>query len=435
MRMPFELAPREALAAPTAAWQAKIQSTAILVVSMLSILGAGWIMISFACFKSLRTFRHQLILGLAVSDFVMALNFLASASVGASGHDLGDASLKGFCSFNGFMTQVFVIQTDYWVLLIAFCTYLILADHKRLSSWIQDRRLLLACLPWLFSILWAAIGLVVTGYGNIGAWCWFTSDEVRLLVNFVPRWLIILLMLSMYARLYYVLRKAHRRFASFDRSSEPNSHPQSHNLEPPGSNAATGSGYRHTPQGNNKSSKRLKRLARLMIMYPVAYMLIWTLPTCIRIYQATQGKAAPFALQTVDKSCIVVQGLIDAIIYGLNESSLASWRNLLWPQAFPVVQGAHGPPEKTSRIPSARLGSRELDGSSTTLDLVATRDTEVLIHAAPEKQPHGDAVELAALPRAARGGLQIHKTVAVTVSTSRPGSDIVDRHRGREHMY
>ena len=38
-------------------------------------------------------------------------------------------------------------------------------------------------------------------------------------------------------------------------------------------------------------------------MYPVAYTLIWALPTSVRIYQATTGKPAPFALQTVDKVC------------------------------------------------------------------------------------------------------------------------------------
>jgi hypothetical protein len=32
------------------------------------------------------------------------------------------------------VTQVFVIQIDYWVLLIALCTYLVLTDHKRSSS-------------------------------------------------------------------------------------------------------------------------------------------------------------------------------------------------------------------------------------------------------------------------------------------------------------
>ena len=43
------------------------------------------------------------------------------------------------------------------------------------------------------------------------------------------------------------------------------------------------------------------QLARLMLMYPIAYMLIWALPTSVRIYQVATGRPAPFALQTVDK--------------------------------------------------------------------------------------------------------------------------------------
>lgn len=42
-------------------------------------------------------------------------------------------------------------------------------------------------------------------------------------------------------------------------------------------------------------------MARLMLMYPIAYIFVWTLPTAIRIYQASKGAAAPFALQTIDK--------------------------------------------------------------------------------------------------------------------------------------
>jgi hypothetical protein len=104
----------------------------------------------------------------------MALNFLTSSSMNISGKFIGAPEQKGFCSFNGFMTQVFVIQTDYWILTIAFCTYFILADHKRASGWVQDHLLTLASLPWIFSVLWSVIGLGVTGYGNIGA-CEFAS--------------------------------------------------------------------------------------------------------------------------------------------------------------------------------------------------------------------------------------------------------------------
>ncbi len=138
-------------------------------------------------FPALRSFRHQLILGLALSDCAMALNFLLSSSMNISGRWIGAPEQAKFCSFNGFLTQVFVIQTDYWVFVIAVYTYFVLTDQKKCSAWVQDHSWIPWVLPWLLSVLWAAIGLGVTGYGDIGAWCWFTSDEVRLLVNFVPR--------------------------------------------------------------------------------------------------------------------------------------------------------------------------------------------------------------------------------------------------------
>lgn len=48
MAWTFNIAPREALAAPTSNTLNNIQSAVILVVSILSALGAGWIMLSFA---------------------------------------------------------------------------------------------------------------------------------------------------------------------------------------------------------------------------------------------------------------------------------------------------------------------------------------------------------------------------------------------------
>ena len=74
-----------------------------------------------------------------------------------------------------------------------------------------------------------------------------------------------------------------------------------------------------------------------MLLYPLAYAVIWSLPTGIRIYQSASGLPAPWQLQTVDKACIVLQGVVDAVIYGVTESSLSSWRNLLFPGRFPPV--------------------------------------------------------------------------------------------------
>ena len=116
----------------------------------------------------------------------MAVNFLSSCAVNLSGHSIGAPAQKRFCSYNGFMTQFFVVQStsrssmalfpytnsaiaDYWVLLIACCTFFILANYKRISSWIQEHRLILWFLPWGVSALWAGLGLGLDGYSDIGA--------------------------------------------------------------------------------------------------------------------------------------------------------------------------------------------------------------------------------------------------------------------------
>lgn len=149
-------------------------------------------------FKEVRTFRHQLILGLAISDLLMALNFMSSCAVNLSGHMIGDPAQKKFCSFNGFMAQFFVVQSepptlsrptgtnlllaDYWVLTIAVCTFFILANYKYISIWIQEHRIIVWSLPWCLSATWAALGLALSGYKDIGActcYCLATHSESR----------------------------------------------------------------------------------------------------------------------------------------------------------------------------------------------------------------------------------------------------------------
>ncbi|KAK2038943.1 hypothetical protein LZ31DRAFT_607624 [Colletotrichum somersetense] len=340
--------PDEALAAPATPSEVRLQSIVILVVAVISLVGAGWIMANYAIFPHLRSFRHRLITGLAISDAHMALNFLCSTAMNIQGNVIGAPRNVGFCSFNGFVTQVFVIQTDYWVLTIAVCTYFILAGHKTQSTWVQNHELIIWALPWIFSLLWASVGLGVVGYEDIGAWCWFTSDTVRLLVNFVPRWVIIVIMFVMYAHLSFVLYKAHIRLGSIQDPSPL--HPDS------GLTTEEGSWMTSIHEGTESRSavsvRRLKRVARLMLLYPLAYAIIWSLPTAVRVYQATENRPAAFALQTVDKAAVVIQGFVDAVIYGVNETTLVSWRARWLRQGYPVLRGtdSHGQHGSTADV-------------------------------------------------------------------------------------
>ncbi|KAK4449040.1 hypothetical protein QBC34DRAFT_299670 [Podospora aff. communis PSN243] len=403
---PFDISPRAALAAPTEPFVIHIQSIAILITAILSVLGAAWMIASFFTFPDLRSPRHQLILGLAISDFVMAFNFLLSSSMNVSGRWIGAPEQARFCSFNGYMTQVFVIQTDYWVLLIAVYTFVVLTDNKKWSAWLHERALLPWVVPWVLSVLWASIGLGVVGYGDIGGWCWFTSDEVRLLVNFVPRWAIIGIMFLMYARLYMVLFKAHRRLVPLDASGS-NSNP-------------AGSGSRQLEGTFNSSShtRRLKQLARLMLLYPLAYAIIWSLPTGIRIYHTVSSQPAPWQVATIDKACIVLQGFVDAVIYGATEGSMANWRRLfLGGQTKRLSRVAFGSSgyatggsvTKRRCTEDGKHGSQSASVDSLGLDDLGSR-----------LQPSSiDVIELESIERDEQGaGLRIRKTVEIEVVTS-----------------
>ncbi|KXH44239.1 hypothetical protein CNYM01_07296 [Colletotrichum nymphaeae SA-01] len=296
-------------------------------------------------FPNLRSFRHRLIIGLAISDFLMAFNFICSTTMNLSGRLIDDPEQTDFCKLNGFMAQVFVIQTDYWVLSIAICTFFILTGQRKRASWVQNHEVVIWGLPWFFSVLWASVGLGLNGYHSIGAWCWFKSDKTRLLANFVPRWIIITIMFALYAYLALVLFRAQNRLSSMQESP---GHLESGYSTQDGSSAAS------THEGLEGRSM----IARLLLLYPLAYAIVWTIPTAIRIYQASTNTPAPFPLQNVDQACIVIQGLVDANTVAWNgdrgdeaagsEEVLALYYTVIWDEFLgsPPLHRAYSPQGK-----------------------------------------------------------------------------------------
>lgn len=124
-------------------------------------------------------------------------------------------------------------------------------------------------------------------------------------------------MLGLYIRLYRIIHRVHEQFISFhDESSSPRSpgilsgngrvRPSKSmrmtsnggtiEMEPHGTGAVT-NGQTHV----GRPGIVLRSLAKQMMYYPLAYMLIWTIPTSIRIYQSVTGVPAPFGIATVDK--------------------------------------------------------------------------------------------------------------------------------------
>lgn len=135
-------------------------------------------------------------------------------------------------------------------------------------------------------------------------------------------------MLLMYARLHFVLHRAHNNFMSFDEEdpygsgshggntlSSATPRVQSVNLVKLSDNSSDQDRILPpTPPPKPRTrrargSSDLKRLSYQMMMYPLVYGIVWALPTGIRIYQAVTGKSAGFTISTIDKVRIPTSSL------------------------------------------------------------------------------------------------------------------------------
>lgn len=328
-------------------------SIAIVVASSLSIIGAGWVILSFACFNNLRLFRHKLILGLAISDFLRALDILVPAVMDLRHQSLDKHSDYNGCLANGFIVQLFVTQSDYWVLMIAIYTCIIVTGQRHIAAWMHSHQLIVMGIPWAISLTSAGVSMSFANYDDIGSWCWIQDEETRLLYNIVPRWAIILAMLVMYARISFVLLTAQKYFGKAVSKQNAAGGPRSllQNTEVMDSFEPLTVADMDGQCSVQQNSIRLRKLSRHMALYPIVYIVLWILPTAVCLYHTVKKTRAPYALQTVDKSFIVIQGFVNAITYGVSESSVACWRTLIGSEDAmePAEHGDQSPPNSPRR--------------------------------------------------------------------------------------
>jgi hypothetical protein len=196
----------------------------------------------------------------------MALNVMLSTSMNLSGRHIWAEEQRAFCSFNGFMNQMFVIQSQSYLhsfpiphrasslpigLLTVRYSRLLDPHHRRLhiphphgphsdgflDTGVPDRTVVSTLDPldtlgnaWSCSCgIWEYRRLYVSFpdhhlslnslacsilHTDILLGCWFTSDRIRLLVNFTPRWAIIVIILALYTRLCIFLYRSHKSISS-----------------------------------------------------------------------------------------------------------------------------------------------------------------------------------------------------------------------------
>lgn len=81
----------------------------------------------------------------------------------------------------------------------------------------------------------------------------------------------------------------------------------------------SGFSYSSNPSSSGfLTEQKLVKVSVEMMAYPLAYALIWAAPTIIMIYAAcTTYKVTPLILTGVMKVGAVIQGFVDAGVYGM----------------------------------------------------------------------------------------------------------------------
>ncbi|ODQ55528.1 hypothetical protein SAICODRAFT_46048, partial [Saitoella complicata NRRL Y-17804] len=267
----------------------------------------------------------------------VALNFMVSAAVSVNQEAGGETELKGkFCTANGAFTQWFIVQSDYWVLVIALCTYAVFRPPGP-TSLLRRALPYLLHLPYTLSLLQSILGATLVGYVDVGSWCWFGSDKIRFLWNYTQRISIGLVITAIYVKLWTVLRRGGCDFGDEEvgveerviGETEISSPPSLTPSRTPLTSSTCPDSNLITPSANCSTSQPRRTLTShqdfRMLLYPVAYLTIWILPTACRIYAWSHGHHVGYGWGVAEKSMICLSGAINSVVYWMNGRVVGAW--------------------------------------------------------------------------------------------------------------
>ncbi|XP_076956195.1 G-protein coupled receptor 1-like [Bidens hawaiensis] len=136
--------------------------------STLSLLGSGFIVLCYLCFKDLRMFSFKLVFFLALSD--MLCSFFSI---------VGDPSKEFFCYAQGYSTHFFCVASCFWTTTIAFTLHRTVVKHK---TDVEDFEFVCLGLTSVFlsgtSVVMTVLRSIGNEHGHVGnigrvaAWCW-----------------------------------------------------------------------------------------------------------------------------------------------------------------------------------------------------------------------------------------------------------------------
>lgn len=259
-----------------------------LVVSLISILGSGFIVIVFLCYKKLRCFAYELVVYLtfasAMNNVSYIINYIPSKFTIISNISL--------CKFQAFIMIWFELSQFIWVTLIGYSVYdnVIHFDYAD-DSTSACKRMTYLVIGFIVPVVFSFFGLITNLLGPSGNWCWITYElywgKFYSYVIFGVIWLLISI------NLFFTFRVI--RFLN---------------------NVSV------TQEEKELTSRYIWKLAR----YVLIEIICTTPQTISRIVFISTGEFN-FLVQLISLFFISIQGILYAIAYGYNPQVRLTLRN------------------------------------------------------------------------------------------------------------
>jgi len=184
--------------------------------SLLSFIGASFILVCYMLLPMKRHFRHTLILSLAVADAVNALcDGLSGLQILIHRQDL-HAGIG--CTINGFIGQMTVQATDTSIFAIACITVYTITRRRPVSgTWSWNSIILTWAAIWALPLTTSFTALGMGWYGPVsGNWCWLVAKPayMRYVLTHGWRFLFIFLEVGLYIFLNFYLRRHFRNLSA-----------------------------------------------------------------------------------------------------------------------------------------------------------------------------------------------------------------------------
>ncbi|GMI24310.1 hypothetical protein TeGR_g15136 [Tetraparma gracilis] len=247
--------------------------------STLSFIGSSIIIASYFAFPNLRKFSFRLVVHMAVADWFSCIAyFMANPTDGSAA-----------CTFQGLLEQGCQLSSIIWTTIISLTLWMAVVKREEVHTHMRTFLIVGYVLPALTCIL----PLSTKSFVNTGAWCWIDGETTigqvwRFLLFYLPLWGGV----AFNGYTYYVVIQSMKNMFE--------------------------------TQGTEVPAKYRALINRLKL-YPLILCFCWFWATVNRFQNAVAPDHPQFWLFLLQVTFSHMNGLLNAIAYGLNPSVRDAW--------------------------------------------------------------------------------------------------------------